>query len=861
MKPTSHLLLSAAMGAFLITGAPAMAQTATTEQQTTTLEDIVVTAQRRQESVQDIPIAVSAFSPAELERRNITEALDLIQYVPNLMGSNNTGLGSANAYYLRGLGNTESIATFDPPVGTYIDDIYVSRQNGNNFSFFDVERVEVLRGPQGTLFGRNTTGGAVSVIMKKPGTELGGFAEASYGRFDKVGVRGSVDLPLGEKFLTKISGYFNDDQGYVQNVTTGEKLNDMRNWGVRGAVRALMSDTITWDGSVSFTGDESTNILNFDCNPANPADCDGRFVTTGLRKNFTPGSTQFLNSSGAPLGIVGRKANFPLGNDVTSVIGASNLQVDFENATLNVITGFVDLRQKYAIDFFDGRGGPSINFVAGANGAPVASSIVAAPPVRGFRTGGFAIINDGIHKQLTQDFKLSGKAFDGFVDYVTGLYYIKENNTTDFADVFVLTTVPGPTGLPLLLADRTLLNKTRAYAAYAQVDLNVTDQIKITAGVRYTDEKKTVEFRDNRPACAPGTTPPTGVTCLNSSAFGNVDVDFNPATPGVAIPTESNQKLWTPRLALNFKASDDILLFASATRGFKSGGWNARGTSLQTLLPFGAEKVWSYDAGFKSEWLDNRLRFNVTGFYMDVKDFQVPSAFLNPTNGALTFITRNFADMENKGVEVEFQAVPVEGLTIFANFGIQDAKYKIDQNAPLVDSFNVLSVRAQQAECRAALANAASPRGDARTSVARAQGNCGVGIVDLAGNITDPVRAPDLTISGGFSYELPLAGLGTLTPAVNASYIGKQEVGTSAVTIYNQGGTLNVTGGDFVTGSESKGVVRINASIGFETEDKLWKITAECDNCLGETQVQSTLSNYTYLSPPTTWTVRLRRSF
>ena len=132
------------------------------------LDTIVVTAQRRQESVQDVPIAISAFTARELETRGVTEALDVAQFVPNLVGLNNTGLGSANSYYLRGLGNSETIATFDPPVGTYVDDIYLSRQNANNLSFFDVERVEVLRGPQGTLFGRNTTGGAINVILAEP---------------------------------------------------------------------------------------------------------------------------------------------------------------------------------------------------------------------------------------------------------------------------------------------------------------------------------------------------------------------------------------------------------------------------------------------------------------------------------------------------------------------------------------------------------------------------------------------------------------------------------------------------------------------------------------------------------------------
>lgn len=809
------------------------------------LEDVVITAQRRAESVQNVPIAVSAFSPAELERRNISEALDVIQYVPNLMGSNNTGLGTANAYYLRGLGNTESIATFDPPVGTYIDDIYVSRQNGNNFSFFDVERVEVLRGPQGTLFGRNTTGGAVSVYLKKPSDTFGGFGEIGYGRFKRVAVRGSVDLPLSAGFRTKISGYYNDDNGYVKNITTGERLNDLHNYGLRGAIQARASDKIIWDASVMYTKDTSSNILNFDCNPANATDCDGRFVTTGLRKSFTPGTTQFVGLTGTPIGVSGRKANFPLGNDVSTIILTSNVTFSGDNVSLNVITGYIDLSQKFNLDFFDGRGGPSIGFVAGSNGLPIASALTTAgtnvnpnPAVRGFRTGGFVIANDGKHQQFTQEFKVSGKAFDGFFEYVTGLYYIKENNTTDFADIFTL-----GSGAPLLLADRTVKNSTEAVAGYAQIDANVTDMIKLTAGIRYTDEKKTVDIADNRASCAVATPPATCLTTANVTAAG--------------VPISQRTKLWTPRFAVNFKPSDDILLFASATRGFKSGGWNARSTAPSLFLPFAPEKVWNYELGAKTEWLDKRLRLNVTGFFLDTKGYQIPSAFINPATGALTFITRNFADFRNKGVEIEFQALPVEGLTVFAALGLQDPEFRNVEAATLN----------QQIRCRAALAGQADPvipgvTLNTGTAVARAQSLCGVGVVTIDGNIAKPVRSPKVTLSGGLNYEFPLGEAGKIVPSVSASYIGKQEVGTSGLSIYrDSGGVFNAYGGDFVTGSYSKSVVRVNASLAFETADALWRASAECDNCFNAVQNQSTLSNYSYLSPPSTWMVKLRRKF
>ena len=198
------------------------------------IEEVTVTAQRRAQNIQDVPLAITALSEEELQERQIDEPLDLVNYIPNLFGGNNTGLGTANAYYLRGIGNTESIATFDPPVGTYVDNVYIARQNGNNVNFFDVDRIEVLRGPQGTLFGRNTTGGAVSIHMKKPSEEMGGWIEGAIGDFDRKMLRASIDIPVSDTVLTKFSGFWLDEDGYVENRTTGEELNGDEAWGVRG---------------------------------------------------------------------------------------------------------------------------------------------------------------------------------------------------------------------------------------------------------------------------------------------------------------------------------------------------------------------------------------------------------------------------------------------------------------------------------------------------------------------------------------------------------------------------------------------------------------------------------------------------
>jgi iron complex outermembrane receptor protein len=839
-------LLAATIASSLLPGVPALAQTATGASAAVTndselLPDIIVTAQRRKESSQNVPIAVSAFSADLLSQRGIATPLQLIQYVPNLFGSNNTGLGSANAYYIRGLGNTETIATFDPPVGTYVDDIYMSRQNGNNFAFFDLDRIEVLRGPQGTLFGRNTTGGAVNVIMKRPSDTLGGFLEAAYGSYDKKLIRGSIDLPLNEMVQVKISGYFQDDDGYAINTKTGERNNDSDLAGLRGALQLKLTENLTWNVAGTYMRNDGENLINFNCDPLNPANCNGRFNSTGIRTKYGPGTTTPFST----LGISGRKANYGLGNKTDTQMYTSNLELALgEDFTLNAITGFINLKQQYLLDFADGRGLPSV-----ANPFPVAN---------GYPTGGFVITNDGKHNQFTQELKLNGKVLDGRVEFVTGFYYFDENNTTDFADVFNLGPIfgiPGPTGFPAVLADRTLINTATAKAGYFQADFNVTDELKLTGGIRYTDEKKTISIFDNRATCS---TPRP--TCLTTA---NLAVDL--PTGRLAIPTAQRTKIWTPRFAINYKPNNDMLFFASATRGFKSGGWNARGSAPNTLLPFDPEKVWSYEVGGKTEWFNRRLRLNVTGFWLETKDLQTPSAFVDPVSGGVTFITQNFADYQNKGLEVEISAVPVKGLTLYANAGYQDDKYKVSETL-LPNKYGVKSVRKQQIDCLAQLAAKRVPLGAGANNAP----DCAAGIIDANGNIATPVRTPDFSIAFGGSYDFAIPSAGViLTPSVNALYRASLETGTAGATIYT--GTIatpsgviypaNPFGGDVIAGSLTESFWQVSAALTMRTDDNNWTLSLECENCFDKQFSQSSLVNFNYLNPPRTWQIRAKRVF
>ncbi len=800
---------------------------------TTGLQDIIVTAQRRRESAQTVPIAITAFSAGSLEAKNVSSTLQLVQYVPNLFGSNNTGLGSANAYYIRGLGNTESIATFDPPVGTYVDDVYLARQNANNLSFFDVDRVEVLRGPQGTLFGRNTTGGAVNVVLKRPGDVVAGFGEVSYGAYKQRMVRASLDVPLTPGIAFKLSGYYQKDAGYVHDTTTGERLNNQDNAGVRLAARFEITDAISWNASAAYMRNSGTNILNFTCDPNNPSNCNGRFASTGLSR---------ATSSYAPLAIAGEKAGYGLGNRAELQLYTSNIEWRIgEHTTLNFITGVVDLTQKFALDFADGRGLPGL-------ATPV-------PEVHGYPLGGFTILNNGSNRQVTQEIKLNGSLFDGRFDYVTGFYYFHEKSATDFADIFNLGPVfgiPGSTGFPFLLADRILNNTTNAKAGYFQGDIHVTDTVKVTGGIRYTDEEKSVRFSDNRAECAGS----LSSSCLNQSNLV--------ASNGTPIPTSQRAKVWTPRVAVNYQPDSDLLLFASATRGFKSGGWNARGYTADVLLPFGPEKAWSYEIGLKSEFFEHRLRVNLTAFYLDTTDLQTPSAAVAP-NGTVSFITQNFANYHNRGLELEVTALPIDNLSLFFNAGYQKDKYVLDSNAATFNQYNVKSVARQQIDCLAEIALGQVAGADGASNAA----DCGTGIISANGSISRPLRTPRISIAAGGSYDfkIPAAGI-ILTPSVNVSYRSSFETGTSNYSLFT--GPITVGGvtypsnpyaGKQITGSQNDGYVLVNAGVAMRTDDNNWTLALECNNCLDTVYEESSLANATYLNPPRTWQVRLKRVF
>jgi iron complex outermembrane receptor protein len=854
---TSALRLRMILNALAFAAPITFAQAPATGESNGALEEVTVTAQRRQENLQKVPIAISAFTNAELEHRNVGSPLELIQYVPNLNGNNNTGLGSANVYFLRGLGNTESIATFDPPVGTYVDDIYIARQNSNNFGLFDVDRIEVLRGPQGTLFGRNTTGGAINLLLRKPGDKMRGYAEVGFGSFGEKSARAGIDIPVNDRLYTQLAAYVTESDGYINNLSTGAKDNGADEKGIRGAVRLKVSDEVTWNASLNYVYSGTFNKLGFECGTLAAAGtpsggCSGRYANSAF--GTAPVSNLLVtipNPAGAgtvdvPTTIANGKGGRSPGIDTNTLLTASNLEVGLgDNLTLNFITGFMHLQQDYLYDFSEGRQGRSIGgvTVAQLDTAPLLQRPLILANASGVLStnGAFVLAQQSAGDQFSQEIKLSGDARDGKIKFVGGLYYFREDYKTEVADVGTSFTAGAATlaaqvpraYVTRVSADRLIANTTRSWAAFLQTDYLFSDAVTATLGLRYTSETKEVgvtDLRDVRavPLVAGVTRPDLRLETANLQRLG--------------IPTTLGTSMLTPRFVLNYTPTDDILLFASATRGFRSGGWNVRGGTAQLFTPFKPEKAWTYEIGAKSEWFDRRLRANLTLFELIDKQYQSPSAFVDAV-GLVQFITRNDADFENQGAELELQAAPVDGLSLYASAGYQKSKYK-----------NIAAnTLAQQTECQ-----------NLRNTGAVFGGRCAAGIVTAQGNIAKPVRTPKITLAAGGSYDIHVGGNLVLTPSINVVHQGEAETAAANLSFFiDSNGTYNVDGrGTLVAGSRQEAYTLFNASLSLTAGEKAsWKIIVDCNNCTDEVYTQSAISGYSFLNPPRTYSARVNFSF
>lgn len=592
--------------------------------QTIALEEIVVTAQRREQDLQTVPVPVSAFSVEQLENRQISEGQDLERYVPSLKMTNNITQPTNLSPSMRGsLQQDASLAVAESPFGIYVDDVYVGRLNGNNTRLADVERIEVLRGPQGTLYGRNTLAGALKFISKTPGDEMWLDASVGYGNYEAYEASVSTGGPLSDTVSGSVALQFNGRDGYGTNVATGENIGEEKNWAGRVKLRYTGGENFDAIAHVSYA--DSRNDSNVMVNATTPTAGNAQYTTNSLVPTF--GGFYDNNhpdqdySGGGLLNI----PNQPRG-DTEQLIASLTMSYDFDQATLKSITALVNTKDYFATDF------------------------------SGF--GGIIGAIDTDSDQWTQELQLTGTAFDDKMNYIVGAFYLNERANQDINWYFF-----GPTSRSIYDTG------TDSYSVFGQADYAITDQLSVTAGLRWTRDEKDWDF--------------------------NIDYFFAPV-PSENIVDAITENSWTPKIGLDYAVNDDTLLFVSAAKGFKAGGFNGINIFDTSVAQsnYGAETNWTYEVGVKTEMFDNRLRLNANYFNNRISDLTLNAQVL--VNGNLTFPVQNAGSATIQGIEIEANAALFEGFNVFTTITLLDGKFRdLDPTSAPANSLTAFGVTAQ----------------------------------------------------------------------------------------------------------------------------------------------------------------------
>lgn len=627
--------------AALAIATPALAQKAPAEESGSAIREIVVTAQKRTESVQSIPIAVTALDEKALESATIDDIRDIAGRVPSLV-VDSVGAGpSAAAISIRGISFEDIEKSFDPAVGVVVDGVFIGTNTGQLLDSFDLERLEVLRGPQGTLFGRNTIGGVINVIRTTPTDEFGVRGQFAYGNFDTKRGRLVVNTgKLGGILALKAFGYYDKTDGYYFNVTQNRRQGEYET--LTGGVTALItpSDAITAQITYQHSRERGETV-------SSALSEQGRDLVCAA-----PGAPGFsplaeCNRWGLPahgLYTTYSSIQTPVRNDVDSITGNIDIELS-DRITLTSVTGYIKNKESVTQDF----DGSSANF--------------------------FDTKRDQRYRQFSQELRVLAD-FDA-VNLLVGGYYFNSNYKLDQSTNFGLVLGQGSTAVLRQYVDHT----AKSYAAFADAQIRVSDAFKVSLGARYTDDKKSIFNNYGRIAALVRLTLPTfdGTSCV--AATGTI----SPA-PGVVLPVYSPATdcsdsdsfgKFTWRANAEYTIEPGKLVYASFSRGFRSGGFNGRAASPTSLGPYQPETVDAYEVGLKADWLDRTLRTNLAFYYTKYNNKQeevvqpAPPGSSNPQET----VVKNASSADIKGFEAEIIAQLAPALSFNASFSYTDAKY------------------------------------------------------------------------------------------------------------------------------------------------------------------------------------------
>ena len=591
------------------------------------LEEVIVTARRREESLMDTPVSITAFSEADLISRQIEQSHQISEATPNLSYRNiSTSSNIGSQVYIRGIGQVFSDPSQQPGVGIYVDGAYIANSAGSLTEMVDIESVEVLRGPQGTLFGRNTIGGALLINTVKPSEEFGGYVDVSAGDFNLAQVRASVNVPFTDRFFGKFSVLLRDKDGYIDtpNIPDAGKFPGNETEAARVALRLLPTDRLTIDWATDFFSHESFGPP---------------FVLTEILEEVPTTNAATYNRVLAPFfGTPLLDDSYALSADSYTNLGSAfdgPNQADIVNSTLTVEWDIGDsLTFKSVSNFRDMDHLESRD----SDGTP-------------FLIQHFKAIFES--EQFSQELQLSGDALSERLQWVVGAYYFEED-----------TTHVNPVDFPFFLITSGARVDNSNSALFGQFTYDMTDRASLTFGARYTDESLKSIVDDSIQFVRALFIPPAGY------------VDFpRPPNPGAirTIPNgvfTNDETVTEPYVNLAYDFTPGLMGYVSYSEGFKGGGFVQRIIPGQPVTTFGPEFAEVFELGFKWSSPDNRLRLTGALFNTDYEDMQVAVG----TN--LGTAIQNAGAAEIDGGEIEFAAALGNGWQISLGAGSLDGDYQ-----------------------------------------------------------------------------------------------------------------------------------------------------------------------------------------
>jgi len=633
MNVTLLAAIAAALALPMSVGVALAQGTAAVAPESAGLEEVVVTARKREERMQDVPIAMSALSQVEVERSFARDLKDLASMSPNLViDDTSQGPGGVAAITIRGIGVADVEKSFDPAIGVVIDGVFIGSNTGGILKSFDIANIEVLRGPQGTVFGRNTIGGVINVTRSKPTGKFGGKVRAGYSDYNTYDLEGILNFPIMDKLAAKLSaGQHNQQKGYYQNVNTGSDMGreDYKTFGVNLLYTPTDSLEVEYTYNNEATNQDTPPLLNN--GQPDQLFCSAFGYCAPSVDSTITGSRYKVASLGL----------FPL-NPTNAVFNVTNyadlvsmpLKATFDTDT-HILEAHWDINKDYRFDAIYGHWNSSETVLTDWDGTPQMLYHTSRP---------------ADWKQDTLELRIANGGSDAF-NWVAGLYFwdssfdIKLRSYIGFA-------VPGAV-LDIAQFDH---QTAKSQAAFFEGDYKFTDKWTLTVGGRYTKDDKT------------------------SAARGNVDTSVPPPggfPPGVNGDPRDSWNETTPKVGLKYQINPNAMTYATYSKGYRSGGFLSRVSSYaEAISPYDQETVSNYELGVKSEFMDNRLRLNFTVFQMDYQNKQEEIHLPDTLSGTgQKTVVANASTATMKGAEFEMEAHPTDGLNLRANVAYLNTKY------------------------------------------------------------------------------------------------------------------------------------------------------------------------------------------